>query len=220
MSKKVVVSVSSMPAGRNMSSQIEFLTKVGTYGADMYHLDVMDGVFTKYKTIDYEYFDQMREKSPLLFDAHLMVAEPQKVLNKYIKSEANIITLHYESFEDKLLMVKLLKKIKKAGKMVGLAIDLETQIEVVEPYLELLDLVLIMSVKAGKGGQEFDESVIKKIKYVRKQNSEILIEVDGGINDKTGAQCVKAGADILVSGSYVFNNDAYEAIQALKGKNG
>lgn len=218
--KKVVVSVSSMPAGRNMSAQIDFITRVGTYGADMYHLDVMDGVFTKYKTIDYEYFDQLREKSPLLFDAHLMVAEPQKVLGKYLKSSANIITLHYESFEDKLLMVKQLKRIKKAGKMVGLAIDLDTKIEVVEPYIKLLDLVLVMSVKAGKGGQEFDESAIKKIKYVRKLDSEILIEVDGGINDVTGAQCVKAGADILVSGSYVYNNDAYEAIQALKGKNG
>ena len=218
--KKVVVSVSSMPAGRNMSAQIDFITRVGTYGADMYHLDVMDGVFTKYKTIDYEYFDQLREKSPLLFDAHLMVAEPQKVLGKYLKSSANIITLHYESFEDKLLMVKQLKRIKKAGKMVGLAIDLDTKIEVVEPYIKLLDLVLVMSVKAGKGGQEFDESAIKKIKHVRKLDSEILIEVDGGINDVTGAQCVKAGADILVSGSYVYNNDAYEAIQALKGKNG
>ena len=218
--KKVVVSVSSMPAGRNMSAQLDFITRVGTYGADMYHLDVMDGVFTKYKTIDYEYFDQLREKSPLLFDAHLMVAEPQKVINKYIKSQANIITLHYESFEDKELMVKTLKKIKKADKLVGLAIDLGTKIEVIDPYIKHLDLVLVMSVKAGKGGQEFDSSAIKKIKYVRKLDSEILIEVDGGINDKTGAQCIKAGADILVAGSYIYNNDAYDAIQALKGKNG
>lgn len=218
--KKVVVSVSSMPAGRNMSAQLDFLTRVGTYGADMYHLDVMDGVFTKYKTIDYEYFDTLREKSPLLFDAHLMVAEPQKVINKYLKSPANIITLHYESFEDKELMVKMLKKIKKSNKMVGLAVDLNTKIDVIDEYIKFLDLVLIMSVKAGKGGQEFDKSAINKIKHVRKLMPEILIEVDGGINDKTGAQCVKAGADILVSGSYVYNNDAYDAIQALKGKNG
>ena len=220
MSKKVVVSVSSMPAGRNMSAQLDFITRVGNYGADMYHLDVMDGKFTKYKTIDYEYFDQLREKSPLLFDAHLMVAEPHKVINKYIKSCANIITLHFESFENKDLMVKTLKKIKNAGKMVGLAIDLDTEIEVINPYLKLLDLVLVMSVKAGKGGQEFDASAIKKIKHVRKLDSEILIEVDGGINDKTGALCVKAGADILVAGTYVYNNDAYDAIQSLKGKNG
>lgn len=215
--KKVVVSVSSMPAGRNMSAQLDFITKVGNYGADMYHLDVMDGKFTKYKTIDYEYFDQLREKSPLLFDCHLMIVEPQKVLNKYIKSPANIITLHYESFEDKELLIKQLKKIKKAGKMVGLAIDIDTKIEVVDTIIKYLDLVLIMSVKAGKGGQEFNNNAINKIKYVRKLMPDILIEVDGGINDKTAQSCVKAGADILVSGSYVYNNDTYEAIQKLKG---
>ena len=220
MSKKVVVSVSSMPAGRNMSAQLDFVTRASVYGADMYHLDVMDGVFTKYKTIDYEYFEQLREKSPLLFDCHLMVAEPQKVINKYLKSPANIITIHYESFEDKNLMVKILKKIKKADKMVGLAIDLETKIDVIDQYLKYLDMVLIMSVKAGKGGQEFDNSAIKKIKYVRKLNPDILIEVDGGINDKTAPLCVKAGADILAAGSYVYNNDAYEAIQKIKGRNG
>ena len=149
-----------------------------------------------------------------------MVAEPQKVISKYIKSPVNIITLHFETFDDKELMIKTIKKIKKAGKMAGLAIDLKTKIEVIAPYLKYLDLVLIMAVKAGKGGQEFDKSAINKIKYVRQLMPEILIEVDGGINDKTGAQCVRVGADILVAGSYVYNNDAYEAIQALKGKNG
>ena len=220
MSKKVVVSVSSMPAGRNMSAQLDFIARAGTYGADMYHLDVVDGVFARYKTINYEYFEQLREKSPLLFDVHLMVAEPQKVINKYIKSPANIISVHYESFEDKEVMVKTLKKIKSAGKMVGLAIDLDTNIEVIDAYIKYLDLVLILAVKAGKGGQEFDNSAVKKIKYVRKLDSEILIEVDGGINNKTAPTCVKAGADILSVGSYVYNNDAYEAIQSLKGKNG
>ena len=111
--KKVVVSVSSMPAGRNMSAQLDFITRVGTYGADMYHLDIMDGIFTKHKSIDFTYVEQLREKSALLFDAHLMVAEPQKVIHKYIKSSVNIITLHYEAFEDKELMVKMLKKIKQ-----------------------------------------------------------------------------------------------------------
>ena len=100
--------------------------------------------------------------------------------------------------------------------MVGLAIDLDTKIEVVDEFIKYLDLVLVMSVKAGKGGQEFDKSAIKKIKYMRNLNPEILIEVDGGINDKTAQQCVRAGADILVAGSYIYNNDTYEAIQSLK----
>ena len=220
MSKKVVVSVSSMPAGRNMSAQLEFIARAGVYGADMYHLDVMDGVFTKYKTIDYEYFEQLREKSPLLFDCHLMISNPQKVIKKYINSPVNIITVHYESFQNTEDLIKVLKQIKAGDKMVGLAIDLETKVDVIDPIIKYLDLVLIMSVKAGKGGQEFDNSAIKKIKYVRKLNPEILIEVDGGINDKTAPLCVKAGADILAAGSYVYNNDTYDAIATLKGKNG
>ena len=218
--KKVVVSVSSMPAGRNMSSQLEFLSRATNYGADMYHLDVVDGKFAKYKTINYEYFEQLRENSPLLFDCHLMVMEPYKIINKYIKSPANIITVHYEAFEDEKVLIKTLKKIKNGGKMVGLAIDLDTNIEAIDPFIKYLDLVLILAVKAGKGGQEFDKSAINKIKYVRKLSPEILIEVDGGINEKTAPNCIKAGADILSVGSYVYNNDAYDAIQALKGKNG
>ena len=218
--KKVVVSVSSMPAGRNMSAQLDFVNRASVYGADMYHLDCIDGKFSKYKTIDYEYFDQLREKSPLLFDAHLMVKEPLKVIGKYIKSAANILTIHYESCEEKENIIKALKKIRAGGKMAGLAIDLDTEIEVIDPYLKYLDLVLIMSAKAGKGGQTFNESAIKKIKYVRKLSPQILIEVDGGVNDKNAEKCVKAGADILVAGSYIYNNDAYEAIQTLKGKNG
>lgn len=218
--KKVVVSVSSMPAGRNMSSQLDFITKVGVYGADMYHLDVMDGKFTKNQTIDYKYIEQLREKSPLLFDAHLMVSNPEKVLSKYLKTSVNIITLHYESFENKDLLIKCLKRIRKSGKLAGLAIDLETNIEVVDGFMKYLDLVLVLAVKSGKGGQEFDKSAIKKIKHVRTLSQEVLIEADGGINDKTALQCIKAGADILVAGSYVYNNDTYDAIQALKGKNG
>lgn len=218
--RKIVVSASSMPAGRNMSSQIEYLQRVGTYGADMYHLDVMDGQFTKYKTIDYKYIEQLREKSSLLFDTHLMIKNPEKEVGKYIKYGSDIITVHYESFEDKELLVKTLKKIKLKKKMAGLCVDLDTKIEVAEPYLKYIDLILIMAVKAGKGGQAFNKSALKKIKFIRSINPEILIEVDGGIDDATGAQCVRAGADILVSGSFIYNNDTYDAIQKLKGKNG
>ena len=104
--------------------------------------------------------------------------------------------------------------------MVGLAIDLDTKIDVIDTFIKYLDIVLIMSVKTGKGGQTFNKSALKKIKYVRSLNPEILIEVDGGINEDTASQCVRAGADILVSGTFIYNNDAFEAIQQLKGKNG
>ncbi len=218
--RKVVISASSLPAGRNMSAQIEYIIRVGSFGADMYHLDIMDGEYVKQKSIDYKYFEQLRERSTLLFDAHLMAVHPEKIVDKYLKAGANILTIHYEAVENKEQLVKIFKKIKDAGVMVGLAIELETDVSVIEPYLRYLDLILIMSVKSGKGGQEFDKSALNKIKYVRSLSEDILIEVDGGINDKTAKLCVKAGADILVSGSYIYNNDTYTAIQTLRGKNG
>ncbi len=217
--KKIVVSASSLPAGRNMSSQIEYLERVSNYGADMYHFDVMDGQFVKYKSVDFAYLEQLKERTALLFDCHLMVNDPIKVVDKYIKNGANIITFHQEVLNEEQTH-KLIKHIKSKGVMAGLAIDLDTDISKVDPFLSELDMVLVMSVKAGKGGQEFQKSALQKIKYVRGKNTKILIEVDGGINDKTAAQAVRAGADIVVSGSYIYNNDAYESIQKLKGNNG
>lgn len=216
---KVVVSASSLPAGRNMSSQLDYIKKMQTYGADLYHLDVMDGLFVKNQTVDYTYLEQLKMSSVLLFDVHLMVQYPTKVINKYAKAGANILTIHYEAFANDKLFVKTLKKIKKLGMMAGIAIDLDTKVETIEPFLKYCNLVLVMTVKAGKGGQEFNEDALKKIKKIRKLYPNMLIEVDGGITAENGAKCVKAGADILVSGSYIYNNDAYEAIQSLKGKN-
>ena len=218
--RKVVVSASSLPAGRNMSSQIDYLQKVSNFGAGMYHLDVMDGNYVKYQTIDYTYLEQLKEKSSLLFDTHLMIVNPEKYVDKYIKNGADIITVHYETFSNEDKLIKVLKRIKKNKKMAGLAIDIDTKVEAIDRFLKLIDMVVILCVKVGKGGQEFNKSALDKIKHVRMLNPDILIEVDGGINPTTAAQCVKAGADILVSGNYIFNNDIYEAIKELKGKNG
>ena len=218
--QKVVVSASSLPAGRNMSSQIEYLQRVGNFGADMYHLDVMDGVYVKAKSIDYTYFEQLKEKSALLFDVHLMIANPEKQINKYIKSKAEILTVHYETFSDDDSLIKTLKKIRKNKKMVGLAIDIDTEIEVIEKFLKYIDTAVILCVKVGKGGQEFNIKALDKIKQLRSLSSDILIEADGGINAETAKQCVKVGADILVSGNFIYTNDTYEAIRQLKGKNG
>ena len=189
------------------------------FGADMYHLDVMDGLFVKNQTVDYTYLEQLKMSSILLFDVHLMVQNPTKVISKYAKAGANILTIHYEAFDDDKKFIKALKKIRKLGMMAGIALDLDTSVESIEPFLKYCDLVLIMSVKAGKGGQQFSESAIKKIKALRKLDSKILIEVDGGIDNISSQKAVKAGADIVVSGSYIYNNEAYEAIQSLKGRN-
>lgn len=214
---KIVVSASSLPAGRNMSSQLDYIKKMQNFGADLYHLDVMDGVFVKNQTIDYTYLEQLKMSSTLLFDVHLMVQNPSKVIKKYANAGANILTIHYEVFKSDKSCIKALEQIRSLGMMAGIAIDIDTPVEAIEPFLKHCDLVLVMMVKAGKGGQEFNESALKKIKDLRKMDSNILIEADGGINKETGAKCVKAGADILVSGSYIYKNDAYEAIQSLKG---
>ncbi|MBQ8522841.1 MAG: ribulose-phosphate 3-epimerase, partial [Clostridia bacterium] len=198
--------------------QLDYIKKMQNFGADLYHLDVMDGLFVKNQTVDYTYLEQLKMSSVLLFDVHLMVQYPTKVIKKYAKAGANILTIHYEAFANDKLFIKTLKKIKKLGMMAGIAIDIDTKVETIEPFLKYCDLVLVMTVKAGKGGQSFNEDVLKKIKKIRKLYPNILIEVDGGINAETGVKCVKSGADILVSGSYIYNNDAYEAIQSLKGK--
>ena len=218
--KKIVVSASSMPAGRNMSSQIDYIARVGNFGADMYHLDVMDGKFVKNKSIDHAYVEQLREKSALLFDVHLMIENAEKVVKKYIKAGANIISLQYEAFKDENLLLKTLETIKNSGVMVGIAIDIDTNINVLTPIMKYVDMVLVLCVKVGKGGQEFNKSAIKKIKTLRSEYPDILIEADGGINDKSAPAVVRAGADILVSGHYIYSNDTFEAIQTLKGKNG
>ena len=179
----------------------------------------MDGLFVKNQTVDYTYLEQLKMSSILLFDVHLMVQNPTKVISKYAKAGANILTIHYEAFDDDKKFIKALKKIRKLEMMAGIALDLDTKVESIEPFLKYCDLVLIMSVKAGKGGQQFSESAIKKIKALRKLDSKILIEVDGGIDNISSQKAVKAGADIVVSGSYIYNNEAYEAIQSLKGRN-
>ena len=218
--KKIVVSASSLPAGRNMSSQIDYIARVGNFGADMYHLDVMDGKFVKNKSIDHAYVEQLREKSTLLFDVHLMIENAEKVIKKYIKAGANIISLQYEAFKDENLLIKTLKTIKNSDVMAGIAIDIDTDINVLTPIIKYVDMVLVLCVKVGKGGQEFNKSAIKKIKTLRGEYPDILIEADGGINDVSAPAVVRAGADILVSGHYIYSNDTFEAIQTLKGKNG
>lgn len=218
--KKIVVSASSLPAGRNMSSQIEYIQRVGNFGADMYHLDVMDGKFVKNKSIDQTYVEQLREKSALLFDVHLMIENADKVVKKYINAGANIISVQFEAFSDEKVLIKTLKTIKNSGVMAGIAIDIDTDVNKIEPIIKYVDMVLVLCVKVGKGGQDFNKNAIKKIKTLRGQYPDLLIEADGGINDKSAPSVVRAGADILVSGHYIYTNDAYEAIQTLKGKNG
>lgn len=206
-----------------LSYEFENLTKIfpllKEFGADYAHCDIKDGKFVEGKTYTPKQLANIAQEMAISLDVHLMVAKPLKYL-KHLKM-ANYVTIHYESFKNEKLLLKAIKKIKSKGINVGVAIDLDTNVEVLLNVLNSVDLILVMSVKIGKSGQRFNESAIEKLnflKLVRKERKlSFLIEVDGGINAENVALCVNAGADIVVSGNYVAKaKDKESAIKNLK----
>lgn len=180
--------------------------------ANYVHFDVMDGKFVKEKTFGHELVKNT--VTSIQKDVHLMVRQPEKVVDKYIKAGASIITFHAEATKSP---GKLIDAIKKKGVFAGLAISPETPVKKIEKFLDDIDLVLVMTVKPGKGGQKLIKATLKKIKMLRKKKQDLVIEADGGINDKNASEIVAAGADILVSGSYIWkSNDPKLAIDLLR----
>ena len=174
-------------------------------GAKWVHIDVMDGHFVANITIGAPVVKSIRKVTDLLFDVHLMISEPEKYLEDFINAGSDIITFHYEAQKENTLQI--IKKIKEAGKLAGLSIKPKTPTKLIKEYIPYLDLVLIMTVEPGKGGQELIETTIGKIKtlknYIDENNIEIDIEVDGGINLEPGFggqkfmhDCVQKIADI------------------------
>lgn len=218
MRKETLISVSTLPAEKNIYAYIKKIEKT----ADFLHCDIMDGTITpKPNLLNYNDFKEINSRTTLPLDVHLMVRNPAKYISKYIKSGANIISIHIENFTEEYNFIQLLTQIKKSKVLCGIALDLNTDISKVEPFLPYCDLVLLMSVNIGASGQKFNESVMKKIKFLkeikREKDYNFLIEVDGGINPENSAKLIRAGADILVSGSYVFNeNGSHNAIMSLK----
>lgn len=201
-------------------SNLEFeITKLEKSGADMIHIDVMDGNFVNNITIGPVVISSIRDKTKLPFDVHLMISEPDKYLDDFIKVGSDIITIHYESNCSNLR--DTLMKIKSNGKMAGLAIKPNTKAEKVFDFIDLLDVVLVMTVEPGFGGQKFLPNMLNKINEVRKyiNNSDKLIdiEVDGGINNTTVKNVINNGANIIVAGSYIFESQNYKRqIDSLK----
>ncbi len=201
-------------------SNLEFeITKLEKSGADMIHIDVMDGNFVNNITIGPVVISSIRDKTKLPFDVHLMISEPDKYLDDFIKVGSDIITIHYESTYSNLR--DTLMKIKSNGKMAGLAIKPNTKAEKVFDFIDLLDVVLVMTVEPGFGGQKFLPNMLNKINEVRKyiNNSDKLIdiEVDGGINNITVKNVINNGANIIVAGSYIFESQNYKRqIDSLK----
>lgn len=182
------------------------------------HIDIMDGHFVPNISFGPSIVKQIRHLSNAIFDVHLMISEPEKYVNTFIDSGADSITFHYEVNNDHHKMIDL---IHKKNIKCGISIKPNTSVTVLIPYLEKLDLVLIMSVEPGFGGQKFMESALEKIKFLdeyRKNNNlNYLIEVDGGINLDTAKLVKDAGVDLIVAGTYLFKaNDFTNKVKELE----
>lgn len=183
--------------------------------ADYLHIDVMDGHFVPNISLGAGVYKNLRGKVNLFFDVHLMISDPQKYALDFIKTGADLLTFHYEALSKEKEIFSLIDYIHENNCKVGISIKPNTNVEVLDKFLDKIDLVLIMSVEPGFGGQKFMMSAIDKIKYLKnKQKSGLnfLIEVDGGINRETSKLCVEAGVDILVAGTYIFNNQNREVL--------
>lgn len=185
-------------------------------GADLIHLDIMDGHFVPNLTFGPMVVKSIRNYTRLPFDVHLMVENPQDMIPWFAKAGADIITIHAESTKH---LDKLLAEIKSYGIKAGVSLNPSTPETVLEYVLDKLDLILVMSVNPGFGGQSFISASVEKIAKIKSmiKGKDIKIEVDGGINPLTAAECVAAGADILVAGSAILNNGNYKKnIEALR----
>lgn len=192
---------------------INSINKVNESSADFLHVDVMDGVFVDNKKFPLEVVRDVKQISKKPLDIHLMV-ESHDLIKEYAKLTPEYLTFHVEIIDD----YSLIDYVKLLGIKVGLAINPETDIKYLVPYLDDIDLVLFMSVSPGAGGQEFKEEVVEKIKELKKiAPTDLIISVDGGVNVKTISLCKYAGCDMVVAGSYVTNSSNYdEKINSLK----
>ena len=214
------VKISPSILGGSFSNIERIILDLNQSKAEYIHFDVMDGDFVPNLTFGPKFISNVRKFSNKVFDVHLMINRVERFLDDYIRAGSDIITFHIEINED---IENIIKKIKAKGIKCGLAIKPKTSWSEIQPYLQHIDQVIIMTVEPGFGGQEFMNDQVDKIKnisnYIKLNNLRVGIEIDGGINFETGQTCVEAGANILVAGSFLFNQgDLIAATNSLSDK--
>lgn len=213
--RKIIVSPSILSADfANLERDIK---KAEAAGADWVHIDVMDGHFVPNITIGVPVVKSLKKAANLPLDVHLMIENPEKYIDAFVQAGADILTFHYEAVEENNIL-PMIKKIKSTGTKAGISVKPATKPVVLAPYLQDVDMVLVMTVEPGFGGQKFMADCAEKIKYIRQNSPEnLIIQVDGGINDVTGRICINNGANSLVAGSYIYSaEDIKQAVMSLK----
>jgi len=190
----------------------EEVKNISDAGAHYIHIDVMDGNFVPNITFGPPVIKSVRKYTDKVFDVHLMIEKPDRYIKNFVDAGADIIVVHAEAC---IHLHRVIQEIKSYGVKAGVSLNPHTPVETIKHLIPELDMVLIMSVNPGFGGQSFIPFSVDKIKEVRNLSKTVDIQVDGGINEETGRLCVEAGATVLVAGSYVFNGDYKEKIDSL-----